>query len=92
MISQLLTTITGVGGIAANTFATTIDPTPFTSGRAFAAYLGLSQRIIQVAASSAWAASRAAVRNGCASCWCSAPWRCSATQLGASPLEVPVHG
>ena len=43
-ISQLLTTIPGVGPIAANTFATTIDPTPFTSGRAFAAYLGLTPK------------------------------------------------
>jgi transposase len=43
-ISQLLTTISGVGPIAANTFATTIDPTPFTSGRAFAAYLGLTPK------------------------------------------------
>ena len=91
-ISQLLTTIPGVGPIAANTFATTIDPTPFTSGRALPPISVLLQRIIQVAASSAWAASRAAVTNGCASCWCSAPCRCSATRLGASPLEVPMHG
>ena len=39
-----MTTIPGVGPIAASTFATTIDPRQFKSGRAFAAYLGLTPK------------------------------------------------
>lgn len=43
-VSQLLTTIPGIGPIAAATFAATIDPAQFSSGRAFAAYLGLTPK------------------------------------------------
>lgn len=43
-LSRLLTTIPGIGPIAAGTFATTIDPAQFKSGRAFAAYLGLTPK------------------------------------------------
>lgn len=43
-LSQLLTTIPGIGPIAASTFATAIDPKQFKSGRAFAAYLGLTPK------------------------------------------------
>jgi transposase len=43
-ISQLLTTIPGIGSVAASTFATTIDPKQFPSGRTFAAYLGLTPK------------------------------------------------
>lgn len=43
-VSQLLTTIPGVGPVAALTFAITVDPARFTSGRAFAAFLGLTPK------------------------------------------------
>jgi transposase len=43
-VSQLLTTIPGVGPVAALTFVTTVDPARFTSGRAFAAFLGLTPK------------------------------------------------
>ena len=43
-ISQLLTTIPGIGPVVACTLATTIEPTQFKSGRTFAAYLGLTPK------------------------------------------------
>ena len=43
-MSQLLTTIPGVGPIVALTFATTIDPARFISGRALAAFIGLTPK------------------------------------------------
>ena len=43
-VSQLLVTIPGIGPVAALAMATSVDPARFTSGRAFAAFLGLTPK------------------------------------------------
>lgn len=43
-VSQNLTTIPGVGPVSAISFALTVDPRHFTSGRHFAAWLGLTPK------------------------------------------------
>ncbi len=43
-MSQLLTTIPGIGPVAALALATAVHPPRFTSGRAFAAFLGLTPK------------------------------------------------
>jgi transposase len=43
-VSQLLTSIPGIGPVAALAFATAVDIARFTSGRAFAAFLGMTPK------------------------------------------------
>jgi transposase len=43
-VGQLLVTIPGIGPVAALAMATSVDPARFTSGRAFAAFLGLTPK------------------------------------------------
>jgi transposase len=43
-VSQLLTTIPGIGPVAALALTTAVDPARFSSGRAFAAFLGLTPK------------------------------------------------
>ena len=43
-VSRLLTTIPGIGPVAALALTTAVDPARFSSGRAFAAFLGLTPK------------------------------------------------
>ena len=68
-VSQLLAEVPGIGPISALSLALTIDAGRFTSGRHFAAWLGLVPKEHSTGGRQRLAASAGPATNGCGSCW-----------------------